>query len=113
MHGFELTIPLSAVTTSEGAGQVAGQVSREVLSLLAVVQDEMSRKQLQEVSGLKGRDNFEKLYLKPALAAGVLEMTIPNKPKSRMQKYRLTEKGKSEVQKALLINSKSNYSRGS
>ena len=48
-----------------------------------------------EKLGLKGRDNFEKLYLLPALAAGLIERTIPEKPNSRLQKYRLTEKGRS------------------
>ena len=32
-------------------------------------------------------------YLQPAIAGGVLEMTIPDKPTSRLQKYRLTAKG--------------------
>ena len=52
------------------------------------------RTKLQQRLGLKGRENFEKLYLKPALAEGLIEMTIPDKPTSRLQKYRLTEKGK-------------------
>jgi predicted transcriptional regulator len=47
-----------------------------------------------EAMGLTGRDNFEKLYLRPALDAELIEMTIPDKPNSRLQKYRLTEKGK-------------------
>jgi hypothetical protein len=46
-----------------------------------------------EAIGLTGRDNFEKLYLRPALDAELIEMTIPDKPKSSNQKYRLTGKG--------------------
>ena len=48
-----------------------------------------------EKLSLKGRDNFEKLYLAPALEAGLVERTIPDKPNSRLQQYRLTEKGRS------------------
>ena len=43
---------------------------------------------------LRGRDNFEKLYLLVALSDGLIERTIPDKPNSRLQKYRLTAKGK-------------------
>jgi len=43
---------------------------------------------------LRGRDNFEKLYLLPAFVAGLIERTTPDKPNSRLQKYRLTEKGR-------------------
>jgi hypothetical protein len=32
--------------------------------------------------------------LKPALEQGLVEMTIPDKPNSRLQKYRLTALGK-------------------
>ena len=74
-------------------GQVSGQVSGQVLSLLKVTLEERSRKELMGAMGLTGRDNFEKLYLRPALYAKLIEMTIPDKPNSPLQKYRLTVKG--------------------
>ena len=39
------------------------------------------------------REHFRKDYLAPALTTGLAEMTIPDKPNSRLQKYRLTDKG--------------------
>ena len=70
--------------------QVTGQVRR----LLAVCNGELSRAELQEKLGLRHRDNFIKVYLQPSLNAGLLEMTIPDKPRSSKQRYRLTEKGR-------------------
>ena len=86
--------PHRVIQHGDVTGQVTGQVTRQVLSLLKVAQGERSRKELMEAMGLTGRDNFEKLYLHPALGAELIEMTIPDKPNSRLQKYRLTEKGK-------------------
>jgi hypothetical protein len=40
------------------------------------------------------RSRYRKAYLLPALAAGYLEMTLPGQPKSRLQRYRLTETGR-------------------
>jgi ATP-dependent DNA helicase RecG len=74
-------------------GEVTGEVAGEVKKLLLVCRGVMSRKELQNVLGLRGENNFRRLYLLPALAAGFLEMTIPDKPNSRLQKYRLTAKG--------------------
>ena len=54
----------------------------------------MARSALQEALNLKGRANFENRYLKPALADGLIELTIPDKPNSRLQEYRLTPKGR-------------------
>jgi predicted transcriptional regulator len=55
---------------------------------------EMTRTQMQDLLKLKGRANFEDRYLKPALNMGLVEMTIPDKPRSSKQKYRLTDKGR-------------------
>ncbi len=40
------------------------------------------------------RTKFRNQVLKPLLEAGWLEMTIPDKPTSSKQKYRLTPEGK-------------------
>ncbi len=80
--------------TGEVAGEVAGEVTGEVAKLLLICHGEMSRKALRESLHLKGDDNFRRLYLVPALDAGLLEMTIPDKATSRFQKYRLTEAGR-------------------
>jgi hypothetical protein len=62
--------------------------------LLSVLKGVEDRETLQRALGLKARKNFRLLYLVPALDAGLIEMTIPDKPRSSKQKYRLTERGK-------------------
>lgn len=54
--------------------------------------DEKGIKELMENLGLSHRTHFRNNYLKPALAQGLIEMTIPDKPNSRNQKYRLVKK---------------------
>lgn len=61
--------------------------------LLLVMAGEMKRAEIQAALGLKHEDHFRDAYLSPALAAGVIEMTIPDKPRSSKQRYRLTAKG--------------------
>ena len=53
----------------------------------------MTRLDIQEALGLKHEDHFRKSYLLPALQAGLIEMTIPDKPRSSKQRYRLTPAG--------------------
>ncbi len=43
---------------------------------------------------MKHRKTFRVNYLQPLMEAGWLEMTIPDKPTSSKQKYRLTDKGR-------------------
>ena len=42
---------------------------------------------------LTDRTKFRRKYIHPLLEAGILELTIPEKPNSQNQKYRLTAKG--------------------
>ena len=85
---FMLRMILDAVITS------TPQVTPQVSELLAAIQGEMSREALQAALGLLDRKSFRERYLKPALAAGLIAMTIPGKPNSRLQKYRLTDHGR-------------------
>ncbi len=53
----------------------------------------MSRQALQGALRLKAEKNFRLVYLRPALSAGLIEMTIPGKPRSSKQRYRTAEAG--------------------
>lgn len=88
---FMLRMILATVTSS--TPEVTQEVTPEV-RLLSVLAGEMTRQQLKEALGLKDDEHFRKAYLLPALDAGLIEMTIPDKPRSSKQKYRLTDKGR-------------------
>jgi len=89
---FMLRMILDAVATA--APQVAPHVTPQVKRLLQVLQGEMTREALQHALDLQDRKSFRERYLKPSLAEELIEMTIPDKPNSRLQQYRLTGKGR-------------------
>lgn len=63
-------------------------VSRQVTALLEVMESyPQSAKELMERLQLKSLISFRKNYLNPALQLGLIEMTEPDKPTSRNQKY--------------------------
>ena len=65
------------------------QVTDRVRALLDVLGDrELSAMELMNSLGLSHRHTFRQNYLNPALEAGLIERTIPNKPTSRLQKYK-------------------------
>ncbi len=88
---FMLEMILETITVV--TPQVTPHVTPQVGALLAVVTGEMGREALQTALGLSDRKSFRDRYLTPALAAGLIEMTVPEKPTSRLQKYRLTVRG--------------------
>ena len=63
------------------------------VQLLQAISGEMARKDIQIALGLKSDEHFRKTYLLPAIQAGLIEMTIPDNPNNRNQRYRLTRKG--------------------
>ncbi len=73
--------------------QVTMQVSTQVEELIKVFTGEHTRQDLQDKLKLANRENFRKNYLQSALDEELIELTIPEKPNSSKQKYRLTEKG--------------------
>jgi hypothetical protein len=87
-------------TTPDVTMEVTMDVTMEVKRLLNIMTGEHSHRELQKMLGLKNADHFRKAYLLSAIEAGVVEMTLPDKPKSGLQRYRLTEKGR-ELQKHL------------
>ena len=62
--------------------------------LILLKQGEQSSGDLREALGISHRPNFRENYLHPALAQGLIEYTLPDKPNSRLQQYRLTDKGR-------------------
>jgi len=80
--------------------EITPQVTPQVERLLTVLQGTMGRDELQAALDLKDRKSFRDLYLQPALEAGLIQMTIPDKPNSRLQGYRLTpvETGEAPVE---------------
>ncbi|GHT93673.1 hypothetical protein FACS1894116_06200 [Betaproteobacteria bacterium] len=54
----------------------------------------MSWTDLMAALGLKDEKHFREHYQQAATALGLIEMTLPDKPRSRLQKYRLTAAGR-------------------
>jgi ATP-dependent DNA helicase RecG len=75
-------------------------LSRHQVEILKSCAQEKSITELMQIAGRSDRTKFRNQVLNPLLAAGLLEMMIPDKPTSSKQKYRLTEAGASAIGKA-------------
>ena len=87
---FMLDTILAAVQPPQEPPQVSPQVRR----LLSVLVGEMSRQDILRALGLRDRKWLREHYLLPALQCGYVEMTRPDAPNARNQRYRLTEQGR-------------------
>ncbi len=85
--------------TGEVAGEVTGEVTPEVGRRMSVLEGERSRRELQEALGLKHEDRCRAAYLVPALTAGLVEMTLPEKPQSSKQRHRLSASGQEWIRR--------------
>jgi len=85
---FEIRLPLAKYQITEQVGKLLWRFGNKPVD----------GKSLMDAVGISHRPTFLYSYLQPALSAGFVEMTIPDKPRSSKQKYRLTDKGKEWVE---------------
>ncbi|GHU84167.1 hypothetical protein FACS1894196_4900 [Clostridia bacterium] len=65
--------------------------------LKALDNKDLSRKEIFAAIGMNGDSRSFKRNVEPLQACGFIEMTVPDKPNSRLQKYRLTDAGRAEI----------------
>ncbi len=93
-HWFTIIFPRPGMAQRKKFHDDTPQVTPQVVKLVEMIDGEMRREDIMCSLGLKDRMHFVDSYLKPAMDEGIVEMTIPEKPRSRRQRYRLTSKGK-------------------
>ena len=100
MPETQVIAPAGISATGSVTGQTTPPVtppvtpSVEMLVILIAEYGELSNAELREHLKVNDRKHVRKGYITPALEAGLIEMTIPDKPSSSQQTYRLTAQGK-------------------
>ena len=84
----------SVLVTFRPAPGFTPQVTPEVAKILPLCAIPKSKRELQEAISIRDEKHFREAYLRPAIEAGLLERTIPDKPQSSKQRYRLTDQGR-------------------
>ena len=84
------SIPFERIVKQVGAQ--SGAQSDSILLLL--VDSPLSSSELADALGLEAKTGAFKRALKALVDQGLIAYTLPDKPTIRLQKYRLTEKGK-------------------
>jgi ATP-dependent DNA helicase RecG len=85
--------------SNEVSDQVSDQVDPLVFKVIEACQTPLSRMEILNQLGFKNHfDNYKK-YIAPALYCGWIERTVPDKPRSRNQKYRITALGRAVVER--------------
>lgn len=104
---FLIRLPVHVGATQQATREVAGEVTDEVGTKLALSRHqvdilqkcivEQSLLDLMAITGRSDRTKFRNQVLGPVMKDGLIEMTIPDKPRSSKQKYRLTMAGRAVV----------------
>ncbi len=81
--------------TEEAKGEVGTKLalSRHQVKILEICSNDSKLIALMTITGRTDRTKFRNQVLNPLMNSGLIEMTIPDKPRSSKQRYRLTEKG--------------------
>ena len=92
---FMLESIVEALRIPTASDQETDQVSDQVARLLAALRKgPKTAAELMAELGLSHRPTFRKNYIRPAISAGLVEMTRPESPTARNQTYRLTAPGR-------------------
>ena len=89
--GTQLRHPVGTQSRHPVSYGTEGSIQERVISFCDVPR---STKELLDMVGRSDRTKFKRFVLRVLMDDGVLEWTIPDKPNSRHQKYRLTAKGR-------------------
>lgn len=90
---FLLSALLQALQEAANTDQVGDQVSDQVKALLkCLARQSLTALACMKKLGLNHRPTFRKNYLQPAMEAGLIERTLPDKPNSSLQQYRLVRR---------------------
>ena len=90
---FQITERITDQDSDQVTVQDSDQDKNPVEKLLSVLGDNvLSAIEIMERLNLVHKPTFRKNYLNPALEAKLIERTIPDKPNSKNQKYRKSEK---------------------
>ena len=91
-----LLTTLREAAAAESSGTKSA-LSQHQVEILRQCQTETAIGELMAIAERRDRTKFRNQILKPLLEAGLVEMTLPNKPNSRLQKYRITPAGRSHL----------------
>jgi len=89
------------LTQEAGPGRdqvgIKSGLSPEQVKILDICSNASGIKDLIAVTGRSNRTKFRDQVLRPLLSNELIEMTVPDKPSSSKQKYRLTERGRAAL----------------
>ncbi len=85
------------VDGDSGSPAEAPALGKAAKRLLPVMSGEMTREEIRAALGLKDWGHIKKRYLDPCLEGGWIEMTMPDKPSSKKQRFRITPVGRTCV----------------
>lgn len=91
---------VASTVTGEATDQVDDQVGDQVTDqvgqlLRTLTGGALMATDIMRRLGLHHRPSLRQNYLTPAIRLGLVAMTVPDKPNSRLQRYRLTPRGRS------------------
>lgn len=92
----------AAVASAPSQPQVSPKSapSQPQVAILQLCQTEKTLIELMISIGRRDRKRFREQFIKPLLDLGLLQMTIPDKPNSRFQRYRATKAGLKAVNRS-------------